>query len=291
MQRTIIMDTSFLSWLDRFDGYCRQRGQFLGLAKYQMPIETLDYLLEQGCNLVIPNEVLKELTQSDHGRVGISVSEDGEAYLDHALIEAHAKTGARNLSIFDWLREKSLDHRLDCCADGEDFWHAAQGDAAHGRVTIAAFEPPAGKGGFEQRSARDKNMIGDYEIENLFALAPHQRDTHLLLSNDYELNDNVRAASPNVVNVDGSGFMEMAALSGFIHDFSLYPHALQQFRKVAKDLPVGRPSEITHRRMSDALAEWGLNRFRDASGTRPAGFATTLQDRQLMAQRESRARG
>ncbi len=289
MQRTIIMDTSFFTWLDQFDQFCRARGRFLGLAPYQMPIEALDHLMAMGCHLVIPNEVLKELTHGRNGRIGISINAEGEAYLDHGLI-AQNSTQHHNRNITDWLTEKLRDHKVDCYTNADDFWQHAQSDAAQGRISIAAYDTPIDGGGFESHERRDQNMIGDYEIENLLACCPLRTQPKLLLSTDYELNANARAAAPHVRDVSGSTFMEMVALTGFIHDFTIFPKALAQFRRVAKNLPVDHPSSITHRIMRDVITEWGLNRFMTAEGERPSGFATTLQERQRLARNNAAVR-
>ncbi len=284
MQRTIMLDNSFLTWLDKFDSYCRVNGYRYGLSKNKMPVEALDFLLEKGCNLVIPNEVLKEITAGNRGRIGMGM-QDGAPYIAYHLLEDSFDPSRGNANVRAWLQEKLLDHRVDCIADGEEFWRYAESPAARGKVSCVAHESPPEGDGFEPYNKRDKTMEGDDEIEILQALAPETDHPHLLLSNDHLLNDRARGACPQTVNVNGYSFIEMMALCGFVDDFALFPKLQQDMSKANGKKPLHKPSAATYRRLSDAVAEWGLHRFRTADGQAQNGFVETVQQARLNAQR------
>lgn len=290
MQRTILLDTSFLSWLDKFDRYCRTNGYFHGLSRDKMPVEALDFLLAKGCNLVIPNEVLKEITDGKRGRIGMGMADDAP-YLDYHLIEDSFDPSRGNTNVRAWLQEKLLDHRVDYYGDADAFWKYAQGPKAAGRIAFVAYTQPPDGDGFEPHNKRDRNLEGDDEIEILYATAPENSHPQLLLSNDHGLNDRARAACPATINVNGYSFLEMIALTGFVDDFALFPKLVQSMNKNDAKGALPQPSGRTHRLMSDAVAEWGLHRFRTADGQRQTGFAQTEQDRQLHAAQKRIERG
>lgn len=254
-----------------------------------MPVDTLDFLLAKGCNLVIPNEVLKEITDGKRGRIGMGMA-DGAPYIDYHLLEESFDPSRGNANVRAWLQEKLLDHRVDCFADGETFWRHAQSPAAAGRVSCVAYIPPHEGDGFEPHNKRDRSMEGDDEIEILYAMAPQDDHPQLLLSNDHKLNDRARTACPQAVNVNGYSFIEMMALCGLVDDFTLYPKLLEGMSKSAGEKKLTRPSERTHRIISDTVAEWGLHRFRGPDGQPPTGFVATVQERKRIALQQTALR-
>jgi hypothetical protein len=119
----IILDASYLSWLEKIDKSCRGEDFQPPISEERMPFAALQYLMDQGCHIVIPNEVLKETTHDGKKRVGLSCSpEKGKAYLNPRHLES---IDARDYPrLHDWLVRLNENRQLHCCNSASAFFEA-----------------------------------------------------------------------------------------------------------------------------------------------------------------------
>lgn len=168
MPMNFILDTTFMHHLRRFDAYYREYHRLD--ASEKGPFDGLEHLAQKGATIVLPNEVLRQLTVNVKGEsIGLGLDEHNAPILDPALL----KTRRLSTPLIDYLCRKSETGALRCFASVKDFEAASCAGDLSGKIAIIATSPLAKGNGafsralFDQRKQTQPNITDWNEHEIL----------------------------------------------------------------------------------------------------------------------------
>jgi hypothetical protein len=168
---TFILDTSFLLHLSRFDAFfdeMRQEGRLRPnpFPAEKAPLQGLEYLAQLGCHFVIPNEVLREITQNNGGGWGLGLHANGAPYLDAESLKniEYERNHTAAKGFIDHLLTLHAQDNVACFGSTEAYFKAPSKDIRSFAI-VSDLQPLTSGNGFQngdmfikQNRAAQNNM-------------------------------------------------------------------------------------------------------------------------------------
>jgi hypothetical protein len=258
---TFILDTSFLLHLSRFDAFfneMRKEGKLRPdpFPAEKTPLQGLEYLAQRGCHFVIPNEVLREITQNKGGDWGLGLDANGAPYLDVESLRRIKYDDNRiwGKQLVNYLLARHKEGGVQCFGSAEEYFKAPPKETACFAIVSDLHSLTSGNGfqdgdAFAKRNRsaqhhkqqmglKDDRLVkggkaqsGDEEIlkiKDYFSTAPYDKSYNInlcLLSDDGDLLDKfqpttqeIRRACPKPMfeSTNILSYLDLLVQSGFL---------------------------------------------------------------------------
>lgn len=224
MKPTFILDTCFIDWLSLLD-VASKKWFDPPLAPDKRPFASLDFLQQKGCNLVIPNEVLKEIfiDRDSAGkmkdRMGMGCTSGGNAYIGESLFERNGFIPKFAV----YLQRKLQEGGVHYFATPEEYTDYFRDDKSkEGSISlVAAFPLIPGSNGIESQGPHDS--LGDDEIM-LLAAKMKKESQHIpvvTISGDKEIG--TRQNNNRLFHLSTGKYLQLLNVAGFLDDRFLTP--------------------------------------------------------------------
>lgn len=237
LKGTIILDTPFIRKLEELDQHCRKLKFRPEKTLDELPLAGLTHLLQKGCNIIIPNEVLKETFTDLQNRMRLGLSiKDSKPTLDSDLF---AKQKTLSPLFKEYLQNALASGKVQCFKSVDDYNKYTAANQS-GVIAIINDKTRLSGNGIEVYSPQPRDRtdvrltkdqtvaksgkIGNGNAEILSILGKLQSCCPLmLLTIDKALAEKARDSISNttgtpvqIKTIFTGGYLDMLHLSGFV---------------------------------------------------------------------------
>lgn len=237
LKGTIILDTSFIHALDKIEQHCRKQKFRPEKTLAELPMAGLTHFMNRGCNIILPNEVLKEVFSDIQSRTRLGLSiKDGKPTLDSDLL---AKQKTFSPLFKEYLQNALASDKVQCFNSVADY-NASQASKCSGGIAIINGKSRLLRNGIEEIEAllKDKSDVrlsdsngmaktakwghGDAEILSIISTLNSPRPIQLLTKDTAlakKARNSVSLNTDKPVQINAllpSCYLDALYLSGFI---------------------------------------------------------------------------